>query len=78
LDFTNPDTQQWWKANVKSALLDYGISATWNDKNEFEVWTPDALAHGFGAPYPVQQAKVLQTMLMMRTSQQAQLEAAPR
>ena len=78
LDFTNPDTQQWWKANVKSALLDYGISATWNDNNEFEVWTPDALAHGFGAPYPVQQAKVLQTMLMMRTSQQAQLEAAPR
>ncbi|MBV8624561.1 MAG: glycoside hydrolase family 31 protein [Herbaspirillum sp.] len=77
LDFTNPDTLAWWQSNVKRALLDYGISATWNDNNEFEVWTADALAHGFGQPHPVQQAKVLQTMLMMRASRQAQLEAAP-
>ena len=40
LDFTNPDTIAWWKANVTSALLDYGISATWNDNNEFEIWSP--------------------------------------
>ncbi|MDR6396067.1 glycoside hydrolase family 31 protein [Herbaspirillum seropedicae] len=77
LDFTNPATLDWWRANVKQALLDYGVSATWNDNNEFEVWTGDAYAHGFGQQYPVRQAKVLQTMLMMQASRQAQLEAAP-
>lgn len=77
LDFTNPDTVAWWKAHVKHALLDYGIAATWNDNNEFEVWTPDAFAQGFGKPYPVREAKVLQTQLMMRASRDAQREHAP-
>lgn len=77
LDFTQPATLAWWQDNVTRALLDYGISATWNDNNEFEIWSPDAHAHGFGQPYPVRQAKVLQTMLMMRASRQAQLAAAP-
>ena len=52
LDFTNPDTIDWWKARVKDALLKHGIAATWNDNNEFEIWSPDAIAHGFGNPYP--------------------------
>lgn len=77
LDFTQPATLAWWQDNVTRALLDYGISATWNDNNEFEIWSPDAHAHGFSQPYPVRQAKVLQTMLMMRASRQAQLAAAP-
>ncbi|QUP54285.1 alpha-glucosidase [Ralstonia syzygii] len=77
LDFTNPDTVAWWKARVKDALLTYGVAATWNDNNEFEVWTPDAFAQGFGKPYPVREAKVLQTQLMMRASRDAQREHAP-
>jgi alpha-glucosidase len=77
LDFTNPDTIAWWKAHVKSALLEYGIAATWNDNNEFEIWTANALAQGFGKPFPVQEAKVLQTLLMMRASRDAQREHAP-
>jgi alpha-glucosidase len=77
LDFTNHATIDWWKDRVTDSLLRYGIMSTWNDNNEFEVWTPDAIARGFGAPFPAREAKVLQTMLMMRASRDAQLEFAP-
>ena len=77
LDFTNPDTVSWWKSRVKDALLDCGVEATWNDNNEFEIWSPDAIAQGFGQPYPAREAKVLQTQLMMRASHDAQREHAP-
>ncbi|SAL57819.1 alpha-glucosidase [Caballeronia terrestris] len=77
LDFTNPATIDWWKARVKESLLRHGIAATWNDNNEFEIWTPNAIAHGFGKPYPAHQVKVLQTQLMMRASRDAQREHAP-
>jgi alpha-glucosidase len=76
LDFTNPATAAWWKARVKAQLLDYGIAATWNDNNEYEVRNPRALAHGFGAPFPAHEMKPLQTMLMMRASRDAQREHA--
>lgn len=77
LDFTNPATIDWWKARVKDSLLKHGIAATWNDNNEFEIWSPDAIAQGFGQPYPAREAKVLQTQLMMRASHDAQREYAP-
>jgi alpha-glucosidase len=77
LDFTNPDTIQWWKAKVKSALLDYGISATWNDNNEFEVWSPRVLAHGFGRPLPAREIRAVEPLLMMRASRDAQREHDP-
>ncbi len=74
LDFTNPRTLAWWKDKVKSALLDYGISATWNDNNEFEIWSPGVLAHCFGQPRPARWVRALQPLLMMRASRQAQYE----
>ncbi len=77
LDFTNPDTIAWWKSRVKESLLRFGIASTWNDNNEFEIWTPNAMARGFGKPFPAHQAKVLQTQLMMRASRDAQREHAP-
>jgi len=77
LDFTNPATIDWWKGKVKAALLDYGIASTWNDNNEFEVWNTKAVANGFGKAFPAHEAKVLQTMLMMRASRDAQREHAP-
>ncbi|TKC82942.1 glycoside hydrolase family 31 protein [Trinickia terrae] len=77
LDFTNPAAVDWWKAHVTDALLRYGIASTWNDNNEFEIWSPDALAHGFGQPYPARETKVLQTLLMMRASRDAQRAHAP-
>jgi alpha-glucosidase len=77
LDFTQPKTVEWWKTKVKQALLDFGIAATWNDNNEFEIWSRTALAHNFGAPKPACQFKPLQSLLMMRASRDAQTEHAP-
>jgi alpha-glucosidase len=77
LDFTNPDTLDWWKANVKSALLDYGISATWNDNNEFETWSPRVFAAGFGRACPARAIRAVQPLLMMRASREAQREHDP-
>jgi alpha-glucosidase len=77
LDFTNAATIGWWKARVKDSLLRYGMASTWNDNNEFEIWSPNAMAHGFGKSFPAREAKVLQTQLMMRASRDAQREHAP-
>jgi len=77
LDFTNPATLNWWKDQVTTALLDQGIEATWNDNNEFEIWTSSAVAHGFGAPFEAWRAKPLQTLLMIQASRGAQIAHAP-
>ena len=77
LDFTNPKTIAWWKKQVTEQLLQYGIPATWNDNNEYEIWSDKALAHGFGAPRPAREARPLQTLLMMQASHAAQAEFAP-
>jgi alpha-glucosidase len=77
LDFTNPETIDWWKARLKETLLDYGIEAAWNDNNEFEIWSREAVAHGFGEPRPARERKPLQSLLMMRASRDAQKEHAP-
>ena len=77
LDFTNPKTRAWWKDGVKTALLDYGIAATWNDNNEFEVWSDQAQIDGFGRPAPARETKIRHTLLMLQASRQAQREHAP-
>ncbi|HXP97729.1 MAG TPA: TIM-barrel domain-containing protein, partial [Telmatospirillum sp.] len=77
LDFTNPKTLSWWKARVTDALLEYGIASTWNDNNEFEIWSEEARIDGFGASRPAREAKVLHTLLMIQASKQAQKAFAP-
>ena len=72
LDFTNPKTLTWWKARVTDSLLDYGVLSTWNDNNEFEIWSDTARITGFGTETRAVAAKPLQTMLMIQASQQAQ------
>ncbi|MEH7379253.1 glycoside hydrolase family 31 protein [Bacillus sp. JJ1533] len=77
LDFTNPETIQWWKDNVKKQLLSYGIDSTWNDNNEFEIWDKDAKAYNFGNTIPVDYLKPIQTLLMLKSSYEAQKEYSP-
>ena len=74
LDFTNPATGQWWRDNVKSQLLDMGITSTWNDNNEYEIWDGNARCHGFGDPIAIRHIRPLMPLLMMRHSHQAQTE----
>jgi alpha-glucosidase len=73
LDFTHPDTAAWWKVEVKAALLDLGVTATWNDNNEYEIWSRRALAHAG----PAAATRAVQPLLMARASRQAQIEHAP-
>lgn len=77
LDFTNPATIRWWKQQVTGQLLQLGIPTTWNDNNEYEIWSDQALAHGFGSPRPARETRPLQTLLMMQASHAAQTEFAP-
>lgn len=77
LDFTNPATVDWWKANVTSQLLDHGIGSTWNDNNEYEIWDRAAQCHGFGEPIDIALIRPVQPVLMSRASRDAQTEHAP-
>ncbi|UJF18262.1 glycoside hydrolase family 31 protein [Vibrio sp. SS-MA-C1-2] len=77
LDFTNPETVNWWQTNVKEQLLEKGIDSTWNDNNEYEIWDKDARCFGFGKEIPVSLIRPMQPLLMMRASYEAQQEFAP-
>ena len=77
IDFTNPAAAAWWKAQATTSLLDYGVAATWNDNNEYEVASPRAMIAGIGEPRAAAECKPLQPLLMMRASREAQLTHAP-
>ncbi|MGF7067388.1 alpha-glucosidase [Priestia megaterium] len=77
LDFTNKETYDWWKGQVKEKLLDYGIDSTWNDNNEFEIWSKEATCHGFGNNKEFELIRALHPLLMMKASYEAQLEHNP-
>ena len=77
IDFTHPDAAAWWREQVTSQLLEYGMRATWNDNNEYEIWDTSARIAGFGAPRPAAAERPVQTMLMMRASRAAQIAHRP-
>lgn len=77
IDFTNPRAAQWWQEQVRQALLDIGMEATWNDNNECELRDPTARANFFGTPRAAVEAKPLQGLLMLQASRAAQLAHAP-
>ncbi|MEW5872240.1 MAG: glycoside hydrolase family 31 protein [Chloroflexota bacterium] len=77
LDFTHPQTLQWWKQNVREQLLEYGIVSMWNDNNENEIWDDEARCAGFGEPFRIAHARPLQTLLMVRASYEAQKQYRP-
>lgn len=74
IDFTNPYSISWWKNKIKEMLLDYGIDATWNDNNEFEIWNNKAKLHGFGNSWDVASFRPILSLLMIKASYEAQRE----
>lgn len=78
LDFTNADAFDFWKDKVRQTLLDYGITATWNDNNEFDIKDPDAVAAGFdGSPVKAGRIRPILTYLMVAASYQSQIAKNP-
>jgi alpha-glucosidase len=71
LDFTNPQTFDWWKSKIKETLLAYGIDAIWNDNNEFQLPDDGAICDNFGDPVNLGQMRPIQTLLMARASYEA-------
>ncbi|WP_413375650.1 TIM-barrel domain-containing protein [Alkalihalobacillus sp. 1P02AB] len=74
LDFTNKEAYDWWKSQVKEQLLEYGITSTWNDNNEYEIWNKQAVVNGFGNELPFQTIRAVFPLLMMKASFEAQTE----
>lgn len=78
LDFTNADAFDFWKSRVTETLLEYGITATWNDNNEFDIKDCDAVAAGFnGISIKASRIKPILTYLMVAASYQAQMAKNP-
>lgn len=78
LDFTNSDAFNFWSSKVKETLLAYGITATWNDNNEFDIKDPDAVAVGFdGNSVKASRIRPVLTYLMNAASYKAQIEKMP-
>lgn len=78
LDFTNADAFDFWKNRVTETLFDYGITATWNDNNEFDIKDCDALAAGFnGSEIKASRIRPILTYLMVSASYQAQIAKNP-
>ncbi len=77
LDFTNVETVDWWKEKVTETLLAFGIDSTWNDNNEYEIWTKGVQCNGFGEATDFELVRALQPLLMMKASFEAQKAFAP-
>lgn len=77
LDFTNKSAFDFWSDNVKQALLSHGITATWNDNNEFDIKDTDALAKGFKGEIKAHRIRPALTYLMAAASYAAQTEMRP-
>lgn len=77
LDFTNPGAFAFWGEQVREKLLDNGITATWNDNNEFDIKDNEAVAAGFGTEVKANRIRPILTYLMVLSSYQAQIKKRP-
>ncbi len=74
IDFTNPKGYEFWKSQVKEKLLDYGVIATWNDNNEYDIKDTDAVTY---TGVKANKIRPQMTQLMVMSSYEAQREKYP-
>ena len=77
VDFTNPRARELWKKHLKKALISLGITAIWNDNNEYEINDPGAVCDFEGEKGRVEALRPLLPNLMAYTAYQAVLEEWP-
>ena len=78
LDFTNSEAFAFWGEQVTEKLLDNGITATWNDNNEFDIKDSEAVAVGFeGKEVKASRIRPVLTHLMVESSYRAQTKKYP-
>ncbi|MCD8140598.1 MAG: DUF4968 domain-containing protein [Planctomycetaceae bacterium] len=77
VDFTNPEARRRWIALMSKQLLDKGVTAIWNDNNEFETNDRAAICDVDGMPQPVSPWRSQQANLMCLCSHEALAAAKP-
>ncbi len=77
VDFTNPEARRMWIALMTKQLLDKGVTAIWNDNNEFETNDRAAICNVDGAPQPVSPWRSQQSNLMCYCSHKAMQTVKP-
>ena len=70
-DFTNPDTREWWKNNLRF-YVDQGVVGFWNDMNEIATWgqyLPELMELDFeGEKSSMRKGRNIYGMLMARST----------
>lgn len=77
VDFTRESGRSAWKARLKGALIDKGITSIWNDNNEFEFSDTSALADGDGKTETVNALRPIFSNLMAKVAFDAVKESHP-
>jgi alpha-glucosidase len=72
LDFTREAAVNWWKAQLKSQILEQGIEVGWNDNNEYALQAEDAFSQAWGHKIPIHRSRPLHALLMTRATFEAQ------
>lgn len=71
IDFSSAAGYDWWVEQAAESLLDVGITAMWNDNNEFQLPNDDAQCEAFGRGATLGTMRAVQTLLMAHASYEA-------
>lgn len=77
VDFTNPKGRALWKKHLKQALVSLGITSIWNDNNEYEINSSEAVCHFEGMKQKVSALRPIMPNLMAFTAKETIAEADP-
>ncbi len=77
VDFAGEAGRTTWNAHLRASYLDHGITAVWNDNNEFEIDDPAALAGERDDPRPVGGLRPVLANLMAKSTLDALHESHP-